>query len=83
MNFLVTIDWKFVAALGAAVSGIILVSKMDSDAAERVSTYAVDVGLSFVNLIFFTYAVFPLNALNNIYLFILESPVLPNVNLTV
>lgn len=42
MNLLVTIDWKFVAALGAAVSGIILASKMDSDAAERVSTHAVD-----------------------------------------
>lgn len=42
MNLLVTIDWKFVAALGAAVCGIILTSKMDSDAAERVSTHTVD-----------------------------------------
>ena len=37
MNFLVTIDWKFVAALGAAVCGIILASKMDCDAAVELS----------------------------------------------
>ena len=42
MNLLVTIDWKFVTALGAAVSGIILATKMDSEAAERVSTHAVE-----------------------------------------
>ena len=42
MNFLVTIEWKFVAAIGADVCGIILASKMDCDAAERVSTHAVD-----------------------------------------
>ena len=42
MNFFVNIDWKFVVALGAAVSGIILSCKMDSEAAERVSTHIVD-----------------------------------------
>lgn len=42
MNFLVCIDWKFVLALGVAVSGIILTSKMNADAAERVSTHVVD-----------------------------------------
>ena len=42
MNFVVTIDWKFVVALGAAVSGIILCTKMDPDSAERVSIHAID-----------------------------------------
>lgn len=41
MNWNVVIDWKFVVALGAATAGIILASKMDSAAAERVSTVAV------------------------------------------
>ena len=42
MTFLVTIDWKIVLALGAAVSGIILISKINTDAAEHVSTHIVD-----------------------------------------
>lgn len=42
MNFLVCIDWKFVLAIGAAVSGIILTSKINADAAEHVSTHVVD-----------------------------------------
>lgn len=42
MSFVVTLDWKFVVALGAAVSSIILCAKMEPDAAERVSTHAVD-----------------------------------------
>lgn len=42
MNFLVLIDWKFVVALGTAVGITIFASKMDPDAAERVSTHAVD-----------------------------------------
>ena len=42
MNFVVTLDWKFVVALGAAIGGIILCAKMEPDAAERVSIHAVD-----------------------------------------
>ena len=42
MSFVVTLDWKFVVALGAAVCGIILSAKMEPDAAERVSIHAVD-----------------------------------------
>lgn len=42
MNLNVTIDWKFVVALGTAVVGTIFAVKMDADAAERVSTHAVD-----------------------------------------
>ena len=42
MNFVVTLDWKFVVALGAAVGGVILCAKMKPDAAERVSIHAVD-----------------------------------------
>lgn len=42
MNFDVTIDWKFVVALGAAVGGIIFCAKMGPDAAERVSVLAID-----------------------------------------
>lgn len=41
MNWNVVIDWKFVVALGAATAGIILATKMDPAAAERVSTVAV------------------------------------------
>ena len=43
MNLNVTIDWKFVVALGTVVVGTIFAVKMDADAAERVSTHAVDV----------------------------------------
>ena len=42
MNLAVTIDWKFVVALGAAACGIILCAKMSPEAAERVSIHAVD-----------------------------------------
>lgn len=42
MNLTVIIDWKFVLALGTATCGIIFALKMDADAAERVSTHAVD-----------------------------------------
>lgn len=42
MNSNVMIDWRFVVALGAATAGIILATKMDSAAAERVLTVAVD-----------------------------------------
>ena len=42
MNLTVTVDWRFVVALGVAVSGIILSVKMESDAAERVSIHAID-----------------------------------------
>jgi len=42
MNFVVTIDWKFVVALGAAAVGTIFAIKMDATAAERVSTHVVD-----------------------------------------
>ncbi|MBR5718682.1 MAG: MFS transporter [Clostridia bacterium] len=38
----VVFDWKSVVALGMAVASIILVSKLDSAAAERVSTRTVD-----------------------------------------
>ena len=37
-NLSVTIDWKFVVALGASAVGIIFAVKMDDYAAERVST---------------------------------------------
>jgi len=36
------IDWKFVVSLGVVVIGTIFAVKMDADAAERVSTHAVD-----------------------------------------
>ena len=42
MNLNVTIDWKFVVALGTSVVGTIFALKMDASAAERVSTHAVD-----------------------------------------
>ena len=42
MNFSVILDWKFIAALGVAASGIILSMKMEPDAAERVSTHVGD-----------------------------------------
>lgn len=42
MSFALTVDWRFVAALGVAVSGIILSAKMEPDAAERVSVHAID-----------------------------------------
>lgn len=42
MNSNVMIDWRFVVALGVATAGIILATKVDSAAAERVLTTAVD-----------------------------------------
>ena len=42
MNFNVSIDWKFVVALGVSVAGIIFAAKMDSDQAKEVSIKAVD-----------------------------------------
>ena len=42
MNLNVTIDWKFVVALGTVVIGTIFAVKMDADATERVSIHAVD-----------------------------------------
>jgi hypothetical protein len=47
MNFNVTIDWKFVVALGAAAVGVIFATKMDSAAAERVSTLVVEASKEF------------------------------------
>ena len=42
MNLNVTIDWKFVLALGGSVAGVILATKADSDGAERVLAKTVD-----------------------------------------
>ena len=42
MSFVVTIDWKFVVALGAAAVGTIFALKMDASAVERVSIHAID-----------------------------------------
>ena len=42
MNLNVTIDWKFVVALGAGATAIIFAVKMDAAAAERVSIHAAD-----------------------------------------
>ena len=44
MSFVVTIDWKFVVALGASAVGTIFAAKMDASAAERVSIHAIDAG---------------------------------------
>ena len=40
INLNVTIDWKFVVALGVAPSCFYLATKIDADAAERVLTQA-------------------------------------------
>ena len=42
MNVTVVLDWKFAVALGFATGVIILTSKMDPEAAERVSTHLAD-----------------------------------------
>lgn len=42
MNFMVTIDWKFVVAFGTTAIGIIFAVKMDASAVEGVSTHVVD-----------------------------------------
>lgn len=43
MNFDVKVDWKFLVALGQVAVSVIFALKMDAEAAERVSTYLVDV----------------------------------------
>ena len=42
MNCTVTIDWKFVVALGIIPASIILANKIDSEAAERVLIQAIN-----------------------------------------
>lgn len=42
MNCTVNIDWRFVVALGVVPASIILVNKIDSEAAERVLIRAID-----------------------------------------
>lgn len=42
MNCTVTIDWKFVVALGVAPGCIILASKIDPEAAERILAQCVN-----------------------------------------
>lgn len=42
MSLVLTVDWRFVVALGAAVSGIILSVKLEPDAAERVLIHEID-----------------------------------------
>lgn len=42
MNSTITIDWKFIAALGASATAIIFAIKMDSEAVENVSTHIAD-----------------------------------------
>lgn len=42
MNCTVTVDWKFVVALGVSVVGTIFAVKMEPDAVERVSTKSVE-----------------------------------------
>ena len=44
MRLIVTLDWKFVFALGAATIGTIFALKIDESAAERVLIYSVDAG---------------------------------------
>lgn len=42
MNCNVTIDWKFIAALGGTVVGITLVKKLDAESAEKVLIHCID-----------------------------------------
>lgn len=42
MNFSITIDWRFVVALGGITVGSIIVMKMDSTETERALIYAID-----------------------------------------
>ena len=42
MKTAIVIDWKFVVALGVVTVGTIFAVKMDSSAAERVSTHVAD-----------------------------------------
>lgn len=42
MNCTVTIDWRFVVALGVIPASIILANKIDSEAAERVLIQAIN-----------------------------------------
>lgn len=41
MNVTITIDWRFVFALGGAAALVIFATKMDSAAAEQVLTHTV------------------------------------------
>ena len=41
-NLSVTIDWKFVVALGGAVTGLIFAVKLDPAGVKEVSIHAVD-----------------------------------------
>lgn len=43
MGFVVTIDWKFVVALGTAAVGVIFAVKMDASKAEQISIHAIDI----------------------------------------
>ncbi|MER2148707.1 MAG: hypothetical protein ABS987_06075 [Ruminococcus sp.] len=43
MSFVVTIDWKFVVALGTAAVGVIFAVKMDASKAEQISIRAIDI----------------------------------------
>ena len=47
MNFMVTLDWKLVLALGGSVTAIIFAAKMSESAVERVSIHAIDAGKEF------------------------------------
>lgn len=48
MDIKVVLDWKSFLALGGSVVAVILAYKLDADAAERVSTHAVDAGKELV-----------------------------------
>ena len=44
MDVKVVLDWKSFLALGGSAVAVIFALKLDADAAERVSTHAVDAG---------------------------------------
>lgn len=48
MDVKVVLDWKSFLALGGSAVAVILAYKLDADAAERVSTHAVDAGKELV-----------------------------------
>ena len=49
MNWNVNLDWKFVLAAGTAPAIIVLATKLDAEAAERVLTHAVGFRKSLVS----------------------------------
>lgn len=49
MNLNVSIDWKFVVAVGASTVGIIFAVKMDSEAAEDAFNHMVDVSKDYMS----------------------------------